>query len=76
MAKNIVILSDGTGQAGGINFDEARTNVYKIVQGVSCGCACRKSNSHIQMMKSAKKWRRQNATNGMYCSRRRRVLVD
>jgi hypothetical protein len=32
--------------------------------------ACRKSNSHIQMMKSAKKWRRQNATNGMYCSRR------
>src|SRR5437667_10653286 len=28
------------------------------------------------MMKSAKKWRRQNATNGMYCSRRRRVLVD
>ena len=39
-------------------------------------CACRKSNSHIQMMKSAKKWRRHNATNGMYCSRRRRVLVD
>jgi hypothetical protein len=28
------------------------------------------------MVKSAKKWRRQNATNGMYCSRRRRVLVD
>jgi hypothetical protein len=27
-------------------------------------------------MKSAKKWLRQNATNGMYCSRRRRVLVD
>jgi hypothetical protein len=39
-------------------------------------CACRKSNTHIQMMKSAKKWRRQNATNGMYCSRHRRVLVD
>ena len=38
-------------------------------------CACRKSNTHIQM-KSAKEWRRQNATNGMYCSRRRRVLVD
>jgi hypothetical protein len=33
-------------------------------------CACRKSSSHIQMMKSAKKRRRQNATNGMYCSRR------
>src|SRR6202011_4518112 len=28
------------------------------------------------MMESAKKWRRQNATNGMYRSRRRRVLVD
>jgi hypothetical protein len=27
------------------------------------------------MVKSAKKWRRQNATNGMYCSRRRRILV-
>jgi hypothetical protein len=40
------------------------------------GCACRKSTSHIQMMKSAKKWRRQDATNGMCCSRRRRVLVD
>jgi hypothetical protein len=39
-------------------------------------CACRNSNSHIQMMKTAEKWRRRNATNGMYCSRRRRVLVD
>src|ERR1700737_4257953 len=39
-------------------------------------CACRKSNSQVQMMKSAEKWRRQNATNGMYCSRRRRVVVD
>jgi hypothetical protein len=27
MPKNIVIFSDGTGQAGGINFDEARTNI-------------------------------------------------
>ena len=26
-------------------------------------CACRKSNTHIRMMKSAEKWRRQNATN-------------
>jgi hypothetical protein len=34
------------------------------------------SNSHVQMMKATKKWRRQNATNGMYCSRRRRILVD
>ena len=39
-------------------------------------CACRNSNSHVQMMKSAEKRRRQNATNGMYCSRRWRVLVD
>ena len=41
-----------------------------------CRCACRKSNTHIQMMESAKKWRGHNATNGMYCSRHRRVLVD
>jgi hypothetical protein len=40
------------------------------------GCACRKSNSHIQMMKSAEKWRGHNAINGMYRSWRRRVLVD
>jgi hypothetical protein len=39
-------------------------------------CACRKSNTHIQMMESAEKWRRHNATNGMYCSRHLRVLVD
>jgi hypothetical protein len=39
-------------------------------------CACRKSNTHIQMMESAKKWRGYNATNGMYSSRHRRVLVD
>jgi hypothetical protein len=37
---------------------------------------CRKSNTHIQMMESAKKWRGKNATNRMYCSRQRRVLVD
>src|ERR1700688_980191 len=43
---------------------------------LAASCACQKSNSHIQMMKSAKKWRRQNATNGMYGSRRRRVLVE
>jgi uncharacterized protein (DUF2235 family) len=28
--RNIVILSDGTGQRGGVYFDEARTNVYKL----------------------------------------------
>ena len=30
MAKNILIFSDGTGHAGGIKFDEDRTNVYKL----------------------------------------------
>ena len=35
MSKSIVIFSDGTGRTGGINFDEARTNVYKHY------CACR-----------------------------------
>jgi hypothetical protein len=50
--------------------------IYLIVGGAFVACACWKSNSHIPMMKCAKKWRRQNATNGMYCSRRRRVLVD
>ena len=30
MGKNIVICSDGTGQRGGVNFDEERTNVYKL----------------------------------------------
>ena len=28
--RNIVIFSDGTGQRGGVNFDEERTNVYKL----------------------------------------------
>jgi uncharacterized protein (DUF2235 family) len=30
LAKNIVIFSDGTGQRGGVYFDEARTNIYKL----------------------------------------------
>jgi uncharacterized protein (DUF2235 family) len=30
MPKNVVIFSDGTGQVGGINFDEDRTNIYKL----------------------------------------------
>jgi uncharacterized protein (DUF2235 family) len=29
-ARNIVIFSDGTGQRGGLYFDEERTNVYKL----------------------------------------------
>jgi hypothetical protein len=28
--RNIVIFSDGTGQRGGIFFDEERTNIYKL----------------------------------------------
>jgi uncharacterized protein (DUF2235 family) len=35
--KNIVIFSDGTGQAGVINFDEARTNVYKMYRACRVG---------------------------------------
>lgn len=30
MPKNIIIFSDGTGQAGGVTFDEIRTSVYKL----------------------------------------------
>ena len=30
MAKNILVFSDGTGQAGGYMPDEARSNVYKL----------------------------------------------
>jgi hypothetical protein len=30
MSKNIIIFSDGTGQVGGITFDEIRTNLYKL----------------------------------------------
>jgi hypothetical protein len=37
MPKNIVIFSDGTGQAGGINFDEARTNIYKLYRAYRVG---------------------------------------
>jgi uncharacterized protein (DUF2235 family) len=37
MAKNIIIFSDGTGQAGGITFDEVRTNVYKLYRACRVG---------------------------------------
>ena len=37
MAKNILIYSDGTGMAGGIRFDEDRTNVYKLYRATRCG---------------------------------------
>jgi uncharacterized protein (DUF2235 family) len=35
--RNIVIFSDGTGQRGGVYFDEARTNVYKLYRAARCG---------------------------------------
>jgi uncharacterized protein (DUF2235 family) len=34
---NIVIYSDGTGQRGGLLFDERRTNVYKLFRATRCG---------------------------------------
>jgi hypothetical protein len=30
VSKNVVIFSDGTGQAGGYLFDEKRSNIYKL----------------------------------------------
>ncbi len=35
--KNIVIFSDGTGQRGGILFDERRSNIYKLYRACRCG---------------------------------------
>ena len=37
MGKNIVIYSDGTGQVGGIFFDEDRTNIYKLYRATRVG---------------------------------------
>jgi hypothetical protein len=37
MGKNILIFSDGTGQVGGITFDEIRTNVYKLYRACRVG---------------------------------------
>jgi hypothetical protein len=37
LAKNVVIFSDGTGQAGGFRFDERRSNVYKLYRATRCG---------------------------------------
>nr|ART37968.1 F36 [uncultured bacterium] len=37
MSKNIVIYSDGTGQRGGILFDEPRSNIFKLFRGTRCG---------------------------------------
>jgi uncharacterized protein (DUF2235 family) len=35
--KNIVVYSDGTGQRGGLMFDERRSNVYKLYRATRCG---------------------------------------
>ena len=37
MARNIPIFSDGTGQVGGYDFDEDRTNVYKLFRATRIG---------------------------------------
>lgn len=37
MAKNILIFSDGTGQAGGLVPDEVESNVYKLYRASRCG---------------------------------------
>lgn len=37
MGKNVVIYSDGTGQAGGFRFDENRSNIYKLYRATRCG---------------------------------------
>jgi uncharacterized protein (DUF2235 family) len=35
--RNIVIFSDGTGQRGGVYFDESRTNIYKLYRAARSG---------------------------------------
>lgn len=35
--RNIVILADGTGQRGGLLFDERRSNIYKLYRATRCG---------------------------------------
>ena len=37
MPKNILVFSDGTGQAGGLTPDENRSNIYKIFRATRCG---------------------------------------
>src|SRR6185437_11198508 len=37
MPKNIIIFSDGTGQAGGVSFDERRSNIYKLYRATRVG---------------------------------------
>jgi len=35
--RNIIIFSDGTGQRGGLQFDERRSNIYKLYRATRCG---------------------------------------
>jgi len=35
--RNIIIYSDGTGQRGGVSFDERRSNIYKLYRATRCG---------------------------------------
>lgn len=37
MSKNILVFSDGTGQAGGLAPDENRSNIYKMFRATRCG---------------------------------------
>jgi len=37
MGKNVLIFSDGTAQAGGLRFDENRSNIYKLYRATRCG---------------------------------------
>jgi uncharacterized protein (DUF2235 family) len=37
VAKNILIFSDGTGQAGGVTPDENVSNIYKLFRATRCG---------------------------------------
>jgi len=37
MTKNILIFSDGTGQVGGVAFDERRSNIYKLYRATRVG---------------------------------------
>ena len=37
MARNIIIYSDGTGQVGGVAFDECRSNIYKLYRATRVG---------------------------------------
>jgi uncharacterized protein (DUF2235 family) len=37
VARNILIFSDGTGQAGGISVDENRSNIYKLYKATRVG---------------------------------------